>query len=67
MNAYTVITTQNTDTEHRESEEQAMATDIIMAFPTSSQQQTLKLADIHSAYEQYDEFVQATRIRSAVT
>ena len=61
MNAYIVITTQNTDAEQQESEEQAMATDIIMAFPTSSQQ-TLKLADIQNAYEQYDEFVQATHV-----
>ena len=56
-----VTTTQNTDTEQQENEEQAMATDSIMAFPTSSQQ-TLKLMDIQSAYEQYDEFVQATHV-----
>ena len=46
----------------QKSEEQAIATDSIMAFPTSSQQQTLKLADIQSAYEEYDQFVKATHV-----
>ena len=36
-----------------------MATYSMMAFPTLSQQ-TLKFTNIQTAYEQYDEFVQAT-------